>query len=84
MESFLKFKNYKCKQCRALDMAEKKSSNFSCPVVSSTTELLWENLTPSSRICCTISESLPCDKAANDIRSDKRSERILDGSIIIR
>ena len=84
MESVGKIYYFKSKQSGALDMAENMSSNFSCPVVSSTTVLLWENLTPPSRICCTISESLPCAKVANDMKSDKRSERTLDGSIIIR
>ena len=64
IESLRKLKYSRCTLLRACRMALNMSSNFSCPLISSVTELLSEKLTPSSRSLSTISESDVCAPAA--------------------
>lgn len=60
IESFLKLKYSRWMLLLACCMAVNMSSNFSWPFINSVTELLCENLTPSLRNICTMSESEVC------------------------
>ena len=76
IESLRKLKYSRWTVSRACLMALNMSSNFSCPDISSVTELSCEKVTPCASICLTISESARSSVCADNVLLRKAASPI--------